>query len=187
MVVDQNDPDYVVCEYCGTKYKINEKVKVEIGLDDDLKGALKFGQDSVKEIGKFAKIVPIIAFVIFFAIFIIFSVVIVKQFKGVNNHFGNNANDQGKISSFEVNAFNSSYELYNGTQSKFMVEPLLDQVVTNNKRNSRKINVVYGDMETNVPDEIITLKHDLKDSNYEVVLNYDDDGFVNEIELRNVN
>lgn len=86
----------------------------------------------------------------------------------------------------EIKAFNAPFELYNGSQSGFFLDNLLDQVVTNNKTEADHIiTVVYNATMTAVPDEITALKQNLEDSKeYEVSLDYDADGFVNKITIK---
>ena len=64
---------------------------------------------------------------------------------------------------------------------------VIDEVITNNKTNDRKITVVYNDVKTSVPDEIKNLKKSLDSSNkYEVSLDYDDKGYVSTITIEDI-
>jgi len=96
------------------------------------------------------------------------------------------SNSGNQYSKVEIMAFNSVFELYNGTQSKFFVSNLLEEVVTNNKtKKDHIITVVYNEMSTSNTDEITTLKQNLEDGNdYEVSLDYDTNGFVNKISIK---
>lgn len=83
----------------------------------------------------------------------------------------------------ELKGFNSYYEMYSGTERGISVKSLLDNVITNNKTNQDKIlTVIYKDINTNDVETIKTLKNKIDDhTEYEVSLNYNDDGFVYEI------
>ena len=84
--------------------------------------------------------------------------------------------------------FNSKFESQSGTKSKFLTEPLLDDIVTNNKTNKDMlITLIYKDQETTDPDTIIEIKHSLSDKKkYEIKIDYDDDGYVNRITIEDI-
>lgn len=89
----------------------------------------------------------------------------------------------------EIKRYNSKFETYNGTQSGNFVENLLELVVTNNKtKKDHLITVKYNQNETNVPDEIKGIKPKLeKFDEYEVTLDYDDNGYVNKVTIEYIN
>ena len=89
----------------------------------------------------------------------------------------------------EIKRYNSKFETYNGTQSGYFVENLLELVVTNNKtKKDHLITVKYNQNETNVPDEIKGIKPKLeKFDEYEVTLDYDDNGYVNKVTIEYIN
>ena len=92
------------------------------------------------------------------------------------------------FSEFEINSFNSVYEhLYAGTNYGSSVVNMLDKVITNNKTNSdRVIRVVYGSINTIDENEIRTLKKSLDNwTEYEVIFDYDDVGFINQVTIEN--
>lgn len=91
------------------------------------------------------------------------------------------------VSDFEIRSFNSSYEMFAGTESGNSVSWLIDKVITNNKTNeSHIIRVIYGSINTTDETEIRNLKKSLdKRTDYEVILDYDDIGFVNQITIEN--
>ena len=82
--------------------------------------------------------------------------------------------------------FNFMYESDSGSQWGTVVCDLLDDVVTNNKtKKDHIITVVYSNTTTSDPDEIVSLKKNFEMwNNYEVSLNYDAKGFVNEIMIK---
>ena len=107
-------------------------------------------------------------------------------FDKINDKTNNNTTNTSDYSQAEIMSFNSSFELYNGTQSEFFVSKLLEKVVTNNKtKKDHLITVVYNETTTNVADDITSLKQNLEDGkDYEVSLDYDTDGFVNKVTIQ---
>lgn len=89
----------------------------------------------------------------------------------------------------EIKRYNSKFETYSGTQEGYFVENLLELVVTNNKtKKDHLITVKYNQNETNVPDEIKGIKLKLeKFDEYEVTLDYDDNGYVNKVTIEYIN
>lgn len=93
------------------------------------------------------------------------------------------------ISQFDIMSFNNKYEsFYSGTTNGRLVNDMLDDIITNNKTNKeRTIRVIYGNINTVDESEIRNLKKSFGDvwTNYEVILDYDDIGFVNQITIEN--
>ena len=85
----------------------------------------------------------------------------------------------------EINKFNNVFEMYVGTEYGMSVGNLLDKVVTNNKTEKNHIiTVIYGDKTTTDPNEIVSIKKSLeKWGEYEVSLDYDDNGFANKVTI----
>lgn len=84
---------------------------------------------------------------------------------------------------FNKSSFNSDYELYIGTKWGSSCEPILNNAITNNKKNTEHLIIVkYNGKETSDPTEITDIKQSLdKWEEYEISLNYDENGFVSEI------
>ena len=109
----------------------------------------------------------------------------------VTDEIDENSNSEGgktntnQYHQTEIMIFNSSFEFYNGMQSKFSVSNLLEEVVTNNKtKKEHIITVVCDGISTTNTDEIRTLKQNLETGkNYEISLDYDTNGFVNKITI----
>ena len=97
-------------------------------------------------------------------------------FDKINNALDNN----DYVSEIDKMSFNSSFEMYVGTKWGLQVSRLIDEVTTNNKTNSEHIiTVVYGDINSTDSNEIRNIKKELDDwTDYEVILDYDDNGFV---------
>lgn len=87
---------------------------------------------------------------------------------------------------YEIRSFNSSFESYVGTQWGQNVNRLIDKVITNNKtKKDHIITVNYNGIDTQEEEEIRSFKSNFKDfTDYEVIIDYDDDGFVNKVTLR---
>ena len=88
----------------------------------------------------------------------------------------------------EKQSFNNKFELYSGTSSKLFVTTLLDNIVTNNKKNSDKvITVVYNEKTTTDANEIVELKSSFEQGkDYEVMLDYDTNGLVNKVTIKDI-
>ena len=166
LIVDEQE-EYATCNYCKTKYKLNEDKTITIKLDDDLKEMYTDSYKTAKKvITPMFIIVPIIMIVIFGAM--IFGIS-----KGVSS--------SGKTD------HNSKLEMHKGTQSKFFVNYLLDDIVENNKKSKRIIVVVYNDFNSSNPNEIVNLKQSLPNKSYEVKLEYDSKGYINKVILEDIN
>ena len=77
--------------------------------------------------------------------------------------------------------FNGTLELYKGSKTETSVKKLLDEIITINKKEERKVTLKYGETETQDVDEMKNVKMNIKeDSNFEVSFEYDDDGFITE-------
>lgn len=85
----------------------------------------------------------------------------------------------------KINSFNRTYEFRSGSQYAASISYLLDDVITNNKKNNdRLISVVYNSTNTTNPEELKNLKKSLEDwHKYEVSIDYDNEGYVNKITI----
>ncbi len=113
-----------------------------------------------------------------------------KQMEEAESKIENNTEEAKKEqeqfqNELKVRAFNMQLESYNGTQTKNGVSILLDNVVTKNKTEADHIiTVIFNQINTSVPDEITAIKQSLEDNrNYEVSLEYDTNGFVNQVKI----
>lgn len=92
----------------------------------------------------------------------------------------------------EKASFNRTYEIAAGTASKARVSWTLDDVMTNNKKNSdRLIEVIFNETSYGTSsDEIVKIKSLLKDFegykivNYEVSFDYSEDGYINKMTIK---
>ena len=103
-----------------------------------------------------------------------------KFFDTFNDTMNNN-----NVSEIDKKSFNASFEMYVGTKWGLKVSRLIDEIITNNKTNSEHIiTVVCGDINSTDSDEIRSIKKNLDDwTDYEVILDYDENGFVNLITI----
>lgn len=92
----------------------------------------------------------------------------------------------------EKASFNRTYEIAAGTASKARVSWTLDDVMTNNKKNSdRLIEVIFNETSYGTSsDEIVKIKSLLKNFegykivNYEVSFDYSEDGYINKMTIK---
>lgn len=88
--------------------------------------------------------------------------------------------------SFELKRFNGEFEFYTGTKKGMFVSNLLDKIITNNKKDQdHLLTVVYGTHNTTNSEEITNIKQELDDwHDYEVSLDYGEDGYANKVTIR---
>lgn len=92
----------------------------------------------------------------------------------------------------EKSSFNRTYEIAAGTASKSRVSWTLDDVMTNNKKNSdRLIEVIFNETSYGTSsNEIVKIKSLLKNLegykivNYEVSFDYSEDGYINKMTIK---
>ena len=110
----------------------------------------------------------------------------------VNNSFIDKFNDMNEKYSdlfsdnkIDVSNFNGHIEIYSGTASRLFAETILDNIVTSNKKNDRKITVKYNKIETKDTTEIKNIKkkiHNMKVSDqFDISCEYDKDGYIYEV------
>ena len=86
----------------------------------------------------------------------------------------------------EKNTFNFNFIHESGMRPGITISHMLDDVITSNKTNKRhKITVVRNEIETQEEEEIRNIKNSFDTStNYEVIVDYDENGFVNKVTIR---
>lgn len=89
---------------------------------------------------------------------------------------------------FDKSYFNSTFEMKSGTNPGTFVSILMDDVITNNKTNDKHmITVVFGDLNSSNPKEIKEAKKNINSfSQYEVSLDYDENGYVNMVTIESL-
>ena len=122
------------------------------------------------------------------AVVLINKVVVDRKAKPKDNSWGIFNIFKGFTSDMNKKEFNWNYETKNGTQWGININKMLDDVITNNKTNDRKITVVYNETSSDDPSVIKGLKSNFDEwTDYEVSLDYDDDGYVNKITIEDLN
>ena len=92
-------------------------------------------------------------------------------------------------SGFDQDVFNASFEMYNGTEYGTSVKNLIDKIVTNNKKEKDKtIIVIYQGESINEPKELQSLKTKFEDmTQYEVSFEYDENGYIYQTDIMDLN
>ena len=160
------------CPFCNTKYQLNETKNVYLKVDEDIKKAALGAFERNQKISK-------VMFLIFGVFFVfIFGIVAYNIFKQTTG-----------TSEFDIRSFNSKYEINKGTEVKENVNNLIDNIVTNNKTNKRKITVVFNGESITDPDKLVAIKKELKNwprYEYEVGFDYDKDGFIEKATIEEI-
>ena len=92
----------------------------------------------------------------------------------------NKATIKRTYTKFEISSFNSSLQIYAGTQPGVFIVQMLDSIVTSNKTKDRKITIVYEKTTTQDETEIKNIKKKMDTfTQYDVTFEYDELGFIN--------
>ena len=85
----------------------------------------------------------------------------------------------------KANTYNRVLEKYFGTNEGKEIKELIDQVIMKMKKNKdHTIKVIYKDITTSDAIELINLKKIIEDQNkYEVILDYDNNGYINQVTI----
>ena len=176
----EDNKEYAKCNHCGTRYKLNKDLNVNIKLDDSIKEKLNDQLEMVT-----TPKTTIISIAVIFIIGAIICVVGASTFSFKND---NTFNEERAKQEEESNQDHFNFQFYgsNGTQSAFFLEHTWDEIIQSNKTNDRKVSLVFNGTETIDESEIINIKHSL-DGDYEVSINYDEDGYINKIIVDKIN
>ena len=107
--------------------------------------------------------------------------------KVIDGQLDDDKEDKIKEATDKINTsmLNLTLELYNGSNNGVQVKKLLEDVITSNKKEDRKITVKYLETETQDTSEIQNLKTKIKDSNnFEVSFDYDEDKIINKVTIQ---
>ncbi len=182
----EENKEYAVCKHCGSRYKLNEDLNVNVKLDDNMKEVLNTGLGTFNHTLKFM-FIPIIIFVIIFGLIVYFGFINTSKNKNVVEN--NQKQIEEQINTRQENVkkemFNFQFMHDNGTKSAFFLESTLDEIIQSNKTYDRKVTLVFNGKEVINESEIIDIKHSLK-GNYEVSLNYDEEGYINKIVVNKI-
>ncbi len=135
--------------------------------------------DNTLEEFKPRKWLQVLLIIIALAIVVVLADKAIKVIKSQADEQKNN------ITSVSKTAFNSKFEVMSGSQSGFFLDDLIDTIIINNKKNSEHLVAVKFDtLNTTDPNEIKEMKKSISDDNeYEVSLDYDENGYVNLITI----
>ena len=160
--------EYGKCKFCGTTYKLNDDMTINIKIDAD--ELIKPAKASFK------LILPVLGVMLIFSVIFIFLVVKMFDSKDVSKE-----------------QFNIYYSHSNGTQQALFVESTLDHVNDSNKKYANhQITVVYNDITTTEEDKINEIKRSLTDNDllkiksFEVKIEYDKKGYVERIIIEDI-
>ena len=179
----EENKEYAVCDHCGTRYKLNEDLNINIKLDDNVKDVINTSFGTVNKASKFM-FVPIFIFVIAFSLILFIGIRSINRSR--NNSEENKKQQQENINKpqeeVKKDVFNFQFVNDHGTKSAFLLESTLDEIIQSNKLYNRKVTLVYNGKETTDETEIINIKHSLE-GDYEVSLDYDSEGFIYKIRV----
>ena len=176
----EENKEYAKCNHCGTRYKLNKDLNVNIKLDDSIKEKLNDQLEMVT-----TPKTTIISIAVIFIIGVFICVIAASTFSYRSD---NTFNEERTKQEEESNKDHFNFQFYgaNGTKNAFLLEHTLDEIVQSNKTNDRKVYLVFNGTETTEESEIINIKHSL-DGDYEVSINYDEDGYINKIIVDKIN
>lgn len=98
----------------------------------------------------------------------------------------NKAKEKVKDSENEsiLNDFNHELEKYNGTNDKDSIIEMIDKItLSNNKNREHQITILFNNKEYKSVTEIVSIKKELTESNYEIIINYDENGYINQVTI----
>ena len=160
----------IVCNYCGTEYKDNLDYNININMNDNTKEIF----NSFNKNNKFSTI--IVLFIFMFTIpFIMLIVGITTRTSNIDYHNNIDADE------FNREYYNSEFEYFNGEQSKFFVDIVLDRIIARNNEGEHIISVYYQDVVAVSQTEIQTLLKSLEDKEYYLSFIYSTDGYINSL------
>lgn len=174
----------VKCPHCGANLELDENKKfakcqycnTDLVIEKDLNDEIK------ANILENTKIISKIFPVVFITVFAIIIISTITMFSISSNVFKKNK------SNFDINSFNNNFTYATGTKNGIFVIDTLDNVISSNKKNkNHQIYVKYdNNSKTNNENKIIDIKDTLNNfDQYEVIIDYDSDGYVNLVTIKN--
>ena len=168
----------VECKFCHSEFAVEDAYhdgyKFEKGRmkahREQMEKDLERAKDIIAPVGKAFAIQYIVVAVIGVVIFITAVITIITiATKQINS-----------VDEFDLSVFNSTYEMYKGTEYGSSVGRLIDEVSTNNKKDKEhKIIIKYKEISTQEPEQMKEIKKQLDQwTKYEVTFEYDEDGFI---------
>lgn len=174
----------VTCKYCDTTFEIEDAYTEAY---KQTKGTLKAQSEHQEEqmqkmqemmknnpVGKFMKVYFVVFAIIFVSIFGIIGTTIFKEVTGT--------------SQFDIDRFNQSYENHAGEETGFWIKPLLDETVTNNKKDSKhQIEVEYNEISSKEEKGIKEIRKSLEEhKKYDVSYDYDKKGYIIKMTIEDI-
>ena len=182
-------------ELSQTKPDTDMLLKISEVLEADVSSLIDNNESSVKKSDKKHDIdetkprtwllVVLIVVALVIAVVLINKVVVDKKAKNGDNSWGIFEVFKGFAKNMDKEEFNGQFEMYSGTKMGASAKKVSDNVIKNNKTNKdRLVTYVYGETNTTDPEEIKNQKSKINDfKDYEVSLDYDDDGYVNKVTI----
>jgi len=202
----------VDCKFCNSSFFIedayDEGYKYEKGRlnaqTDHFKESTKGITNVISKIGKTVLITYVIAFIV---VIIIFGFIFYNIFSSFSDFkkdsFDNKTEINDKLNkefnekldeitntddsnSVDKDYFNIFFSNFNGTQSGFLIKPKLDIVISSNKEyTNHQIIVEYNGISSSKEEDINKIKKQIDDqADYEATVNYDENGFINEVIIK---
>lgn len=202
----EEESDIINCPYCNASYKIDDEVK-HVKYDDMEnsgyefeKGRIKAQKEHLENNNVMDKSKTFMVFIPFVVVFIISLIAFVgirsasrKEFEkasdsitSVNTEESKKEDEEQKKRELETKArvFNMGYS--NGRQATVHIERMLNSIITNNRSNKERIvTVKFKDIETQDSEQILEIEKQLEEFGYyDVLLDYDKDGFMNVMTIK---
>lgn len=181
----EDNKEYAICEHCGSKYKLNEDLNINIKIDDSVKDVINNGLGTAKHFSKFL-LIPVGLFVVVFISILVFSFKTEADFNKKQEESRQQMEEKANKAQEESEkySFNFQFTSAAGTDYGNQVERTLDDIIESNKNYDRKVKLVFNGESTTDESKIIEIKHSLGSwDEYEVIVNKDADGYVSEIKV----
>lgn len=166
------------CKFCNTTFMIEDAYHDGYKFE---KGRMKAHNEQVEKnlertksilgpVGKFFAAQYIISTIVGIGIFAIAIIIIIFIATRQSDSFAE----------FDIKSFNNRYEMYVGTEYGSSTGRLIDEIITNNKKNEKhQITIKYKEISTQEPEKMKEIKKQLNDwSRYEITFEYDKNGFI---------
>ena len=200
--VEPNAKD-VTCNFCHTTFSVetmentgyefekgrikaqkeewDNKVKATKDAFDN--AAANFNSEDFSKTAKSMGIIFTIVAVVIFVVAAVFMVMIFSNFNKVEKKANSGMSFEERS---KMNSFNNDFKMYEGSEPLAFVKNALELAVIANQKGEHKVTVVYKDIKTTDPDEIIDLKNSLTNSKYGISYDYDKVGYINKLTLMDV-
>lgn len=174
----------VTCKYCDTTFEIEDAyTEAYKQTKGTLKAQSEHQEEQMQKMKEMMKNSPagkasIFVYIFAFGIFaFIISMMVIMPIVGVK--------EQNK---WDIDIFNQNYENRAGEESGFLIKPLLDSTVTNNKKDSKhQIEVEYNEISSKEEKGIKEIRNSLDDhKKYDVSYDYDKKGYIIKMTIEDI-